>query len=73
MKQKNSMWKGKECAFVLLQINKAVKINLRNAIYRMALKLLATCVLFFCRFTNDGLKRLCEIFDLEKKGNRVML
>ncbi|KAL9980328.1 hypothetical protein ACROYT_G008899 [Oculina patagonica] len=22
------------------------------------------------RFTNDGLKRLCEIFDLEKKGNR---
>ncbi|XP_020610217.1 protein DEK-like [Orbicella faveolata] len=22
------------------------------------------------RFTNDGLKRLCEIFDLEKKGKR---
>ena len=47
MKQKNSMWKGKECAFVLLQINKAVKINLRNyTIYGMAVKLLATLYTF---------------------------
>ena len=29
------------------------------------------CFFFFLRFTNDGLKRLCEIFDLEKKGKRV--
>ena len=60
------------CAFVRLECQHC---SFLDANFGLIFPCSNSCWRFFFsfRFTNDGLKRLCEIFDLEKKGKRVCL
>ena len=70
------LWGKKECSFILCLFEASMSTLLFSWselwLNFSWLQQLLT-VFFSFRFTNDGLKRLCEIFDLEKKGKRVCL